>query len=166
MALELAVFDIIPKDKAPSFVRGFTAALIATSACYPLDTVRRHIQLQTGPRIGVLATMLGMWLVVWRGIVVWWLCVMGVCGPCAHCDVHLCRACMHGWMQTGFTTSTTAIAQKDGVMALYRGFLPNALKNLPNKGMQQGGVVDMTGAPHTARTTPDPTPCRHSLVHV
>ncbi len=59
MALELAVFDIIPKDKAPSFVRGFTAALIATSACYPLDTVRRHIQLHTGPRMGVLATMLG-----------------------------------------------------------------------------------------------------------
>lgn len=26
------------------------------------------------------------------------------------------------------------IAKKDGVPALYRGFLPNALKNLPNKG--------------------------------
>lgn len=61
MALELAVFDLIPKDRAPSFVRGFTAALIATSACYPLDTARRHIQLATGARVSVLATIIGAW---------------------------------------------------------------------------------------------------------
>lgn len=39
MALELAVFDLMPKDVAP-FVRGFSSALLATTLCYPLDTVR------------------------------------------------------------------------------------------------------------------------------
>ena len=40
MALELAAFDLMPRDM-PAFARGFSAALIATSFCYPLDTLRR-----------------------------------------------------------------------------------------------------------------------------
>ena len=43
MALELACYDLLPRE-LPSFARGFSAALIATSCCYPLDTVRRQIQ--------------------------------------------------------------------------------------------------------------------------
>ena len=39
MALELGVFDLMPRD-LPPFVRGFSSALMATSLCYPLDTVR------------------------------------------------------------------------------------------------------------------------------
>ena len=39
MALELAVFDLMPPDLAP-FARGFSSALLATTLCYPLDTVR------------------------------------------------------------------------------------------------------------------------------
>lgn len=39
MAIELAVFDLIPRHHLP-FARGFTAAFLATTACYPLDTVR------------------------------------------------------------------------------------------------------------------------------
>lgn len=39
MALELAAFDSMPNE-IPSFYRGFGAALIATSFCYPLDTIR------------------------------------------------------------------------------------------------------------------------------
>ena len=39
MAMELCIFDTLPKD-LPPFLRGFSAALIATSACYPLDTMR------------------------------------------------------------------------------------------------------------------------------
>lgn len=39
MAIELAAFDLLPKE-LPPFVRGFTAALMATTCCYPLDTVR------------------------------------------------------------------------------------------------------------------------------
>lgn len=39
MALELTAFDMMPRDM-PAFARGFSAALIATSFCYPLDTLR------------------------------------------------------------------------------------------------------------------------------
>ena len=39
MALELASYDLMPSD-VPAFAKGFTAALFATSICYPLDTVR------------------------------------------------------------------------------------------------------------------------------
>ena len=45
MGLEMASFDLLP-ETLPSFARGFAAALIATVSCYPLDTIRRHIQLQ------------------------------------------------------------------------------------------------------------------------
>lgn len=39
MALELASYDLMPSD-VPAFAKGVTAALFATSICYPLDTVR------------------------------------------------------------------------------------------------------------------------------
>lgn len=39
MAIELAVFDLLPGDM-PAFARGFSAALLATTCCYPLDTLR------------------------------------------------------------------------------------------------------------------------------
>lgn len=45
MALELTSYDLLPQS-LPSFARGFAAAFIATVSCYPLDTIRRHIQLQ------------------------------------------------------------------------------------------------------------------------
>eukprot|EP00884_Botryococcus_braunii_P015171 jgi/Botrbrau1/23655/Bobra.55_2s0038.1 len=86
MALELAVFDLIPRDFLP-FARGFAAALVATSCCYPLDTVRRQLQLRSGERMPMLATARDM-------------------------------------------------ARKGGVLAFYRGFIPNCLKNLPNKGVK------------------------------
>ncbi len=39
MALEFAAFDLLPQEMS-SFARGFSAALIATTFCYPLDTLR------------------------------------------------------------------------------------------------------------------------------
>ncbi len=39
MALEFAAFDLLPQSMS-SFARGFSAALIATTFCYPLDTLR------------------------------------------------------------------------------------------------------------------------------
>ena len=56
MALELACFDFLKRvwadDKlnnpAVSFFSGFAAAMMASSVTYPLDTVRRQIQLQGG----------------------------------------------------------------------------------------------------------------------
>ncbi|BDA48379.1 probable envelope ADP,ATP carrier protein, chloroplastic [Coccomyxa sp. Obi] len=86
MALELAVFDLMPKDVAP-FVRGFSSALLATTLCYPLDTVRRQIQLQS----------------------------TGSTGP-----LMMAQKILH----------------REGLGGFYRGFLPNALKNLPNKGVR------------------------------
>ena len=46
MALELCTFDMLPPEY-PGFLRGFSAALFATSLCYPLDTMRyapSHLQ--------------------------------------------------------------------------------------------------------------------------
>ena len=86
MALELSTYDILPQN-IPSFARGFTAALIATVSCYPLDTVRRRIQLEAARSIP-------------------WGVAAG------------------------------AIVREEGVGGLYRGFLPNAVKNLPNKGIK------------------------------
>jgi len=65
MALELASFDFLKKVLATddlksnpmvSFVSGFTAALMSSSVTYPLDTVRRQIQLQGGSML-TLPTM-------------------------------------------------------------------------------------------------------------
>jgi solute carrier family 25 phosphate transporter 23/24/25/41 len=86
MALELASYDLIPQE-VPSFARGFTAALLATSICYPLDTIRRQIQLQSAGRLAM-------------------------------------------------TQVVQQIMARDGPRGLYKGFLPNALKNLPNKGVK------------------------------
>jgi solute carrier family 25 phosphate transporter 23/24/25/41 len=86
MALELASYDLLPREM-PSFARGFTAALIATVSCYPLDTVRRRIQLEAAAALP--------WGAVAAGIL-----------------------------------------RDEGVGGMYRGFLPNALKNLPNKGVK------------------------------
>lgn len=86
MALELASYDLLPKEM-PSFARGFTAAFIATFSCYPLDTIRRQIQLESTRAIA--------------------------------------------WQAAAGT-----IMKSDGLGGFYRGFLPNAVKNLPNKGVK------------------------------
>lgn len=86
MALELATYDILPKE-IPSFMRGFVSALIATASCYPLDTVRRRIQLESTKAIP--------WAV-----------------------------------------AASAVLKEEGIGGMYRGFLPNAVKNLPNKGVK------------------------------
>lgn len=59
----------------------------ATGGCYPLDTIRRQMQLKTSTHANVFA-------------------------------------------------AATAIVARDGVMGLYRGFLPNAAKNLPNSSIR------------------------------
>lgn len=88
MALELATYDSLPQD-IPAFARGFSAALLATTCCYPLDTIRRRIQLQPAG-VGVVRVVRDAWA-------------------------------------------------KEGLRGFYRGFLPNALKNLPNKGARRLG---------------------------
>ena len=84
MAMELAMYDTLPSE-VPSFARGFTAALVASTCFYPLDTVRRQIQIQSAKALPLVSVLRQMYA-------------------------------------------------KEGVLGFYRGFLPNALKNLPNKG--------------------------------
>ncbi|CAG9463828.1 unnamed protein product [Pedinophyceae sp. YPF-701] len=86
MALELCAFDTLPQQ-IPAFARGFSAALIATSVCYPMDTLRRQMQLTASG---------------------------------------------------GIRAAFAAAVGKEGFRALYRGFVPNAIKNLPNKGVRLG----------------------------
>lgn len=108
MAIELATYDLM-KQKLPSdqrgnpqaaFLCGNIAALCASTCCYPLDTVRRQIQLQ---------------------------------------------------ISSGNTVSSVmkSIIKEEGIAGLYRGFLANAVKNLPNKGIRLS-VFDAAKAAHEA----------------
>lgn len=95
IALNFCAFDLIKKSlpeemrKTPtaSFLTAFLSATLATTMCYPLDTVRRQLQMKGTPYITVLDAIPG-------------------------------------------------IVANDGVLGLYRGFVPNALKNLPNSSIR------------------------------
>eukprot|EP00897_Mesotaenium_endlicherianum_P005713 jgi/Mesen1/516/ME000104S10607 len=95
IAINFCVFDLIKKSmpedfrKKPiaSFVTALAASTVATVTCYPLDTVRRQLQMKNTPYKSVLDAIPG-------------------------------------------------ILARDGVPGLYRGFLANALKNLPNSSIR------------------------------
>ncbi|GJT87323.1 probable envelope ADP,ATP carrier protein, chloroplastic [Tanacetum coccineum] len=70
-----------------SFITAFVAATIATVTCYPLDTIRRQMQMRGTPYNTVLDAFSG-------------------------------------------------IIARDGVAGLYSGFVPNALKTLPNSSIR------------------------------
>ncbi|XP_012573007.1 thylakoid ADP,ATP carrier protein, chloroplastic-like isoform X2 [Cicer arietinum] len=91
IAVNFCVFDLLKKSlpekyqkrTETSIVTAVLSASLATVTCYPLDTVRRQMQLKGTPYKTVLDAISG-------------------------------------------------IVAQDGVIGLYRGFVPNALKNLPN----------------------------------
>ncbi|MCO5602145.1 hypothetical protein L7F22_056273 [Adiantum nelumboides] len=95
IALNFCAFDLIKKSlpeemrktPAASFLTAFLSASLATITCYPLDTVRRQLQMKGTPYVSVLDAIPG-------------------------------------------------IVATDGVLGLYRGFVPNALKNLPNSSIR------------------------------
>ncbi|XP_002979461.2 probable envelope ADP,ATP carrier protein, chloroplastic [Selaginella moellendorffii] len=95
IAVNFCVFDLMkktfPEDfrKKPqsSFLTAIASATVATLLCYPLDTVRRQMQMKGTPFGSVLEAFPG-------------------------------------------------IIERDGVLGLYRGFVPNALKNLPNSSIR------------------------------
>eukprot|EP00850_Spirogloea_muscicola_P003516 SM000014S00304 [mRNA] locus=s14:555439:558759:- [translate_table: standard] len=95
VALNFVVFDLIKKSlpedfrKKPqaSFITALCSATFATVMCYPLDTVRRQMQMRGSPYKTVFDAIPG-------------------------------------------------IIDRDGVPGLYRGFLANALKNLPNSSIR------------------------------
>ncbi|XP_071738483.1 probable envelope ADP,ATP carrier protein, chloroplastic [Rutidosis leptorrhynchoides] len=95
VAVNFCVFDLVKKSLPEKFrnkpeasiVTAFVAASIATLTCYPLDTIRRQMQMRGTPYKGVLDAFPG-------------------------------------------------IVSRDGVAGLYRGFVPNALKTLPNSSIK------------------------------
>ncbi|KAF8038520.1 hypothetical protein BT93_B1157 [Corymbia citriodora subsp. variegata] len=95
IAVNFCMFDLIKKALPEEYQKRTEASLItallsaglATITCYPLDTVRRQMQMKGAPYKTVLDAFPG-------------------------------------------------IIERDGVIGLYRGFLPNALKNLPNSSIR------------------------------
>ncbi|KAI3750440.1 hypothetical protein L2E82_21076 [Cichorium intybus] len=95
VAVNFCVFDLVKKSLPEKFrnkteasiVTAFMAATIATLTCYPLDTVRRQMQMRGTPYKTILDAFPG-------------------------------------------------IIARDGVVGLYRGFVPNALKTLPNSSIK------------------------------
>ncbi|KAM7259243.1 hypothetical protein ACFE04_014984 [Oxalis oulophora] len=95
IAVNFCIFDLVKKSlpekyqqKAQSsLLTAVVSATVATLTCYPLDTVRRQMQMRGSPYNSVLDAISG-------------------------------------------------IVERDGVVGLYRGFVPNALKNLPNSSIR------------------------------
>lgn len=95
VAVNFCVFDLVKKSLPEKFrnkaeasiMTAFMAATIATLTCYPLDTIRRQMQMRGTPYKNIL------------------------------------DAC-------------SGIIARDGVVGLYRGFVPNALKTLPNSSIK------------------------------
>lgn len=94
-SINFASFDLLkkalPEDLAGNstavFCCSLAAAAVATGGCYPLDTIRRQMQLKSSTYKNVFEAVSG-------------------------------------------------IVGRDGVGGLYRGFLPNAAKNLPNSSIR------------------------------
>ncbi|GLT89432.1 hypothetical protein SLE2022_074120 [Rubroshorea leprosula] len=95
IAVNFCIFDLVKKalpekyreKTQASLLTAVASAAIATLTCYPLDTVRRQMQLKGTPYKSVLDAIPG-------------------------------------------------IIERDGVIGLYRGFVPNALKTLPNSSIR------------------------------
>ncbi|KAH7285976.1 hypothetical protein KP509_33G053700 [Ceratopteris richardii] len=95
IALNFCAFDLIknslPEDirktPAASFLTALLSSSLATTSCYPLDTIRRQMQMKGTPYHSVFEAFSG-------------------------------------------------ILDKDGIIGLYRGFVPNALKTLPNSSIR------------------------------
>ncbi|KAG6433774.1 hypothetical protein SASPL_105391 [Salvia splendens] len=95
IAVNFCVFDLVKKSlpekyqkrTEASMVTALVSATVATLMCYPLDTVRRQMQLKGTPYVTVLDAIPG-------------------------------------------------IVARDCLVGLYRGFIPNALKSLPNSSIR------------------------------
>ena len=168
MALELTSYDLLPQS-LPSFARGFAAAFIATVSCYPLDTIRRHIQLQVGGRgaadVRCAAGGAGLLLQGRAGLqpqqprlarLVWVLfrcrleprrrpasCTRPASATRSPAPLHPPAAppSPQAGRSVAFHVAARTILAEDGLAGMYRGFVPNALKNLPNKGARGCGCL-------------------------
>lgn len=95
IAVNFCVFDLVKKGlpekyqkrTEASMLTALVSATVATLMCYPLDTVRRQMQMKGTPYVTILDAFPG-------------------------------------------------IVARDGLLGLYRGFIPNALKTLPNSSIR------------------------------
>lgn len=95
IAVNFCIFDLVKKSlpekyqkrTETSLATALVSATLATLMCYPLDTVRRQMQMKGSPYNTVFDAFPG-------------------------------------------------ILERDGFLGLYRGFVPNALKNLPNSSIR------------------------------
>ncbi|KAK6779740.1 hypothetical protein RDI58_021924 [Solanum bulbocastanum] len=95
IAVNFCVFDLVKKALPEKYQKrteatlatGLISATIATLLCYPLDTVRRQMQMKGTPYMTIFDAFPG-------------------------------------------------IVARDGIVGLYRGFVPNALKTLPNSSIR------------------------------
>ncbi|WOL14950.1 putative envelope ADP,ATP carrier protein, chloroplastic isoform X1 [Canna indica] len=95
IAVNFCVFDLVKKSLPEKYQKGpatslataLISATLATVLCYPLDTVRRQMQMKCSPYNTILDAIPG-------------------------------------------------IVERDGIVGLYRGFVPNALKSLPNSSIK------------------------------
>lgn len=95
IAVNFCIFDLVKKSlpekyqkrTETSLATALVSATLATLMCYPLDTVRRQMQMKGSPYNNVFDAFPG-------------------------------------------------ILERDGFLGLYRGFVPNALKNLPNSSIR------------------------------
>ena len=95
LALNLAIFDLVKNNLPPEYANhpaasvfsGLVSATFATTACYPLDTIRRQMQMKTSTAKNV-------------------------------------------------PEAIAAVLKKEGIYGLYRGFIPNTVKNLPNNSIR------------------------------
>lgn len=95
IAVNFCVFDLVKKSlpekyqkrTETSLLTALVSATVATLMCYPLDTVRRQMQMKSSPYNTVIDAFPG-------------------------------------------------IVERDGFIGLYRGFIPNALKTLPNSSIR------------------------------
>ncbi|TYJ40129.1 hypothetical protein E1A91_A04G118000v1 [Gossypium mustelinum] len=95
IAVNFCIFDLVKRalpekyrqKTQASLLTAVVSALAATVTCYPLDTVRRQMQ-------------------------------------------------MKGTLYKSVLEAIPGIIEREGVIGLYRGFVPNALKNLPNSSIR------------------------------
>eukprot|EP00899_Mesostigma_viride_P013061 jgi/Mesvir1/21756/Mv04161-RA.1 len=67
LALNFAAYDLLKKSLPPewrdhpaaSMCTGFTAAFLATTLCYPMDTIRRQMQMRGSPYTSIMHTIQG-----------------------------------------------------------------------------------------------------------
>ncbi|CAN0927944.1 Probable envelope ADP,ATP carrier protein, chloroplastic [Linum grandiflorum] len=95
IAVNFCMFDLVKKSlpekyqqtAQASVITAVVSAAVATLTCYPLDTVRRQMQVRNAP-------------------------------------------------YKNFFDAFPGIVERDGIIGLYRGFVPNALKSLPNNSIK------------------------------